>query len=156
MARKTIAQEWIEENREVSRSGSKIDWRQRKLPKTDLAKHLRNKAREDFTIKGFVEHHRSHRSAECLFVPGAITGRPSRVTYLGKGMTASRYMTLLTHGTPKNAGAVSRHLCGNGHLSCVNPEHLVWGSEADNRADAAKHQHAKTPQEKIYSTSGRL
>jgi hypothetical protein len=31
------------------------------------------------------------------------------------------------------------HCCGNGHLSCVNPAHLRWGTAKDNGKDAHLH-----------------
>lgn len=35
------------------------------------------------------------------------------------------------------------HSCGNGHLGCVNPRHLYWGTRADNVRDAINHGTAK-------------
>lgn len=37
------------------------------------------------------------------------------------------------------------HTCGNGHLGCVNPKHLYWGTRYDNVRDAMKHGTAYTP-----------
>ena len=31
------------------------------------------------------------------------------------------------------------HSCGNGHLGCINPKHLYWGTRADNVRDAINH-----------------
>jgi hypothetical protein len=31
------------------------------------------------------------------------------------------------------------HSCGNGHLGCVNPSHLYWGTRRDNVGDAIAH-----------------
>jgi hypothetical protein len=28
------------------------------------------------------------------------------------------------------------HTCGNGHLGCVNPKHLYWGTRAENVQDS--------------------
>lgn len=92
------------------------------------------------TIKAFVEEHRDFSGHECVFVPGAQKNVPAQVKYLGRSMAAARYMCLLTHGTPKVEGAIARHKCGNGHLSCVNPSHIVWGQPGDNIGDANIHR----------------
>lgn len=99
-------------------------------------------AAKNETIKGFVEKRRHHVGCDCLFVPNAVKDRPAMVNFLDKNITAAKYMLLLTQGAPKHEGMVTRHLCGNGHLSCVNPAHLAWGTPSDNVSDMAKHRHA--------------
>lgn len=32
-----------------------------------------------------------------------------------------------------------RHLCGKGHLGCLHPRHLAWGTPAENSADKVTH-----------------
>lgn len=92
------------------------------------------------TIKAFVERNRGLKSAGCLFVPAAQKNVPASLKFCDKNISAARYMCLLTHGTPPTEGMVVRHLCGNGHLSCVNPAHVVWGTQGQNIADATKHR----------------
>ncbi len=104
------------------------------------------------TVKDFVESHRRHDGRDCLCVPAAIKGVPASVSHCGKKISAAKYMLLLTQGTPKSGGMVTRHLCGNGHLSCVNPNHLVWGTPGDNISDMVKHWHAgDNVQDRIHS-----
>ncbi|NKX40333.1 hypothetical protein HGG71_02495, partial [Rhodobacteraceae bacterium R_SAG2] len=79
-------------------------------------------------------------ASDCLFVPAAQKNVPSRLDFCGNSITAARYMCLLANGTPPTDGMVVRHLCGNGHLSCVNPAHLAWGTQGQNIADATKHR----------------
>lgn len=38
--------------------------------------------------------------------------------------------------TPKS---LTRHLCGNGHLGCLHPRHLKWGTAVENMADKLEH-----------------
>ena len=150
----TDAGKWLAEN-----DGLKFDrlahWGRHKHAHTDFAAHLRKKAKQPLTVKAFVDANRHAKSAECIFVPDAKKGAPSRVEFCGRKISAARYMALLTYGTPRNEGAVARHLCGNGHLSCINPAHLEWGSETNNRQDAGKHRGLETAQDKIHATAGR-
>ncbi|WP_407473514.1 hypothetical protein [Sulfitobacter sp. PM12] len=147
MAKQSLTSLWLEEN----------DPKYRKVPGVGMggehakkvgsrSKRIRRgkMSREGFqsreSILSFVERHRGVVEHDCIFVPGAQKGVPAGVEFCGHVISASRYMTLLTHGTPKREGDVSRHLCGNGHLSCINPSHLIWGSVGDNATDAHKHR----------------
>jgi hypothetical protein len=51
-------------------------------------------------------------------------------------------MCQMAHGAP-HEGEVARHKCGNGHLSCVNPTHLCWGTVEQNKMD--HHLHTARP-----------
>ena len=82
---------------------------------------------------------------ECLFVPFANQGFRASVRFNFKRIAASRAMCVLAHGTPPFVGAMAIHSCGNGHLSCVNPKHLRWGSARDNANDARLHHGDMTP-----------
>lgn len=149
----TDAGRWLAEQKEMP-VGRKAIW-QNGRSRTELGAHNMRKAKKWPSPKAFVENNRHIKTTECVFVPGAVKGKPSRVAYCDRTMAAARYMALLTHGTPKNEGAVARHLCGNGHLSCINPAHIEWGTEADNIADANKHRGCETVQDKIHATAGR-
>lgn len=96
--------------------------------------------KQQVSIRDFVESVRNAKSTECIFVPGSQRDVPAAISFLGKNITAARYMALLTFGTPKYEDMVVRHLCGNGHLSCVNPAHLARGTQGDNISDAGKHR----------------
>lgn len=149
----TEAGRWLAEQR-AKPVGHDPAWGARKV-KADLGMHLAKRQKYGPTNKEFVEANRHAKAAECIFVPKAVKGRPATVTFCGKAIAAARYMALLTFGAPRQTGAVVRHLCGNGHLSCINPKHLEWGSEANNIADAAKHRGCETVQDKIHATAGR-
>lgn len=87
----------------------------------------------------WLDDHKDFDGAECLLFPGAMIGRPVRVSYNFKEMAAARAMLLKTQGLPKNAKSHAAHKCGNGHLSCVNPAHLYWATPSQNAQDRAIH-----------------
>ena len=149
----TEAGQWLAENGGF-RFRHLAHWKDHKHGETDLAIHLRRKAKVQ-TVREFVVANRHAKSADCIFVPDAKKGAPATIRHCDRTITAAKYMALLTFGTPRNEGAVVRHLCGNGHLSCVNPAHLEWGSETNNRRDAGKHRWLETVQDKIHATAGR-
>lgn len=138
----SIADDWMKAN------GHK--WPKRKTRPTGnpspaaIAKRKARKAGHRLRrgAKGFVESKRNVEFDGCIFVPGAQDGVVVNVSYLGQNISAARYMALLTFGAPKSEGMVVRHLCGNGHLSCVNPKHLAWGTAADNISDMVLHRKA--------------
>lgn len=74
---------------------------------------------------------------QCLFFPGAVIHRPASVKWNFIRLSAARLMLLLTDGP--DATGVVRHKCGMGHMSCCNPDHLMWGSSMDNAADRELH-----------------
>lgn len=131
-----LTSDWLSEN-DPSRK------RRQRGPRDDNCRFLRDKKIKKFrppSIRDFVEANRHVKTAECVFVPGSAEGKPAAINRFGRNISAARYMALLTFGTPKSEGMVVRHLCGNGHLSCVNPAHLAWGSPGDNQSDANKHR----------------
>jgi hypothetical protein len=52
---------------------------------------------------------------------------------------AHNAMCELVHGPAPTPEHGSAHSCGNGHLGCVNPNHLAWKTQAENLMDCAKH-----------------
>jgi hypothetical protein len=53
----------------------------------------------------------------------------------GKVYRAHRYMCELAHGLPPSSDLEAAHSCGNGHLGCVNPNHLSWKTRSGNQQD---------------------
>ena len=89
----------------------------------------------------FILRHLSHENSECLLWPyGRDSGGYARAKVPGfSTRLAHRIMCELANGRKPFAGALARHKCGNGHLGCVNPRHLAWGSAQDNANDALSH-----------------
>jgi hypothetical protein len=155
MAKKSPAGEWMrangykwrtdakhapDPNQEKTSTGQRV---RGKRMATMFSKSLNRRWRQEYdrqSVKDFVEHQRDWNRTECRLVPGAQPHVPAQVQHCGRHITAARYMLLLTQGTPKSEGMWARHKCGNGHLSCVNPSHLEWGTPGDNIGDANIHR----------------
>jgi hypothetical protein len=88
----------------------------------------------------FLIKNRNHVGDACLLMPFAGKTVRSTVYHRGRASQASRVMCIIAHGEPPAPDHVARHLCGNGHLSCVNPAHLAWGTPEQNVRDDAAHK----------------
>tara|TARA_R100000365_G_C2748614_1_gene80755 strand:- start:7733 stop:8410 length:678 start_codon:yes stop_codon:yes gene_type:complete len=82
----------------------------------------------------------SYTGDKCILYPFRTAYQPrGRLRYNFKDMQAHRAMCLMVHKVPDNPKAMALHRCGNGHLGCVNPNHLYWGDQSDNSKDARRH-----------------
>lgn len=80
------------------------------------------------------------RSDDCLPWPFAksLDGR-SAIRLDGVHMSASRAVCIMTHGAPPSSDYHACHSCGMGHLACVNPSHIRWGSPLQNAREWRRH-----------------
>lgn len=99
---------------------------------------LRHHGSGQCSISAWMSDYRGFCEDQCLFVPNAACFRPARVLYNFQRMSAARAMLIAVSGSGEK-DAVVRHKCGMGHMSCVNPRHLAWGSSLDNAADRCLH-----------------
>jgi hypothetical protein len=80
--------------------------------------------------------HAGYDGEECLIWPFAVlaNGYPR----IGKKL-ATRVMCELINGAGRGTKYEAAHLCGNGHLGCINPKHLAWKTRKENEADKKPH-----------------
>ena len=65
------------------------------------------------------------------------TERPRKVWFRGRQVAAYRFVYCVLTGAVLTEDQVVRHRCHN--RRCVNPEHLVEGTRADNKRDDWEH-----------------
>lgn len=76
----------------------------------------------------------------CIFWPFGRNGWGYAYTDIDKKKVAvHRYICEEINGKPSEEKSVARHTCGNGHLGCVNPKHLIWGTQKENQEDRKRH-----------------
>jgi len=58
---------------------------------------------------------------------------------MGERYYAHRFMCELVHGRAPTKHHQAAHSCGNGHLGCVNPNHISWKTRSGNQLDCRQH-----------------
>lgn len=77
---------------------------------------------------------------ECLIWPFAFAKDGcALITVDGVRQRAPRYICSVVHGEPLDPKMDAAHECGNGHLGCINPNHLSWKTRKENIQDAVRH-----------------
>lgn len=92
--------------------------------------------------------------AECLIWPFGRDDKGYGILSIGDGniKKAHRVMCALVNGEPPTPKHHAAHLCGNGHLACIHPKHLVWKTPEENQQDIRIHGRARrkgTPRQKL-------
>lgn len=85
--------------------------------------------------------HLNHDGAECLIWPFRRNPGHGRgqLGFNGRLHYAHRLMCERVNGSPPTPRHHAAHTCGNGHLGCVHPKHLVWKTPEANHADRYVH-----------------
>ncbi len=77
---------------------------------------------------------------ECIPWPfGKNSEGRGRINWNGRPTNADAAVLEASVGTKPTPKHETCHRCGNGHLGCVNPSHLYWGTRKENVADAIRH-----------------
>ena len=90
--------------------------------------------------RNWLLSHVAYTGNDCLKWPfsGNWNGR-GHLGWNGKIVKAHRLMCILAHGEPPTPKHQAAHNCGNGHLGCVNPNHLEWKTNSENQRDRRRH-----------------
>ena len=88
----------------------------------------------------WLETNKDFCGNDCLIWPFAKDRHGyGQIRYEGKPQYVSRIICTHRHGPPPTLKHQTAHSCGNGHLGCVNGEHLRWATRAENEADKLMH-----------------
>ena len=93
-----------------------------------------------------------YRGSECLIWPFACNEFGyGQVMIKGRCWRVGRFVCTERYGADPSKH--TRHLCGNGAQGCVNPQHMIWGTKAENEADKLVHgthnRGSQNPQAKL-------
>ncbi len=81
-----------------------------------------------------------YQGDDCLVCPyDRNWGDYGRIYREGKSRLVSRMACEHRNGPAPSNAAEAAHECGNGHLGCVNPNHLTWKTNSANQMDKARH-----------------
>lgn len=81
-----------------------------------------------------------YQGTDCLIWPFSRRGRGYGMVWVDETHTQShRYICEQAHGAPPTPTHEAAHTCGQGHLGCVNPNHLEWKTAKENHADKLVH-----------------
>ena len=96
---------------------------------------------DDLPPKEWMNRFRFYpRSVACLIWPFYRDKNGyAMVSHGGRYVAVSRFMCEQKNGFPPTAKHETAHNCGNGHLGCVNPNHLRWATRKENQADRIIH-----------------
>ena len=79
-------------------------------------------------------------SDQCITWPFSCTGNGyGKIWIDGKLRPVHRVICERINGPAPTPDHQSRHSCGNGHIGCVNPRHVRWGTRIENKADELLH-----------------
>lgn len=88
----------------------------------------------------WIESHADYDGDDCIQWPFARAGRGEGVVeFEGRQVSAANVMCRLVHGEAPTPVHESAHSCGNGHLGCMNPNHLRWATRRENMMDKIGH-----------------
>ncbi len=89
----------------------------------------------------FVEEAAVSDSDECIIFPyfRNSSGYGHMNVDSGRYVGAHVFSLELRVGPKPTPSHEACHICGNGHLGCVNGKHLYWGTRSDNVQDAMAH-----------------
>jgi len=83
---------------------------------------------------------RSYAGEDCLIWPYGQNGVGYGIIYYKqKNVLVSRLICAEVNGAAPSPQCEAAHVCGNGHLGCVNSRHIKWKTPIENAQDKQRH-----------------
>jgi hypothetical protein len=105
----------------------------------ELTSPLRESRFPRGSVKKWLQEHVSYAGDECLEFPFGKNPEGYGTIKVDGFASPHRWMCDRAHPDTKDNGPWALHSCGKGHLACVNPKHLYWGTAKDNQNDMVVH-----------------
>lgn len=86
--------------------------------------------------QAFVDAAHAKPSDECVLWPFTEKSGYGTMRIDGRHLQPHRYACILQNGPPDSPDLVARHTCNI--KRCVNPRHMLWGTDQDNMDDKVK------------------
>jgi hypothetical protein len=86
--------------------------------------------------QAFVDAAHRDGGAECILWPFTEREGYGTMRIDGRHLQPHRYACILQNGSPPTPKLVARHTCNV--KRCVNPRHMLWGTDQDNMDDKIK------------------
>lgn len=99
--------------------------------------------------QAFVDAAHSNPSSECVLWPFTETDGYGTMRINRRHLQPHRYACILQNGEPQSPDLVARHTCNV--KRCVNPRHMLWGTDQDNMDDKVKTGNCTRGEEIIFS-----
>lgn len=80
-----------------------------------------------------------HTGDDCIRWPYANSSGYGQIIFKGKRQRVNRIICEMVHGPAPTSEHFATHSCGKGAEGCCSPQHLRWGTQKENMADAKEH-----------------
>jgi HNH endonuclease len=89
----------------------------------------------------WLREHVNHIGLNCLKYPFAVNKQTGYGQFGLDGalLYAHQWMCQQRNGPAPSPEHEAAHTCGNGHMSCINPNHLEWKTHQQNAQDRLRH-----------------
>jgi hypothetical protein len=102
---------------------------------------LKTKTAPTGALPEFLFAHVNFTGNECVLWPFASKNEHGYgiIWHQGRRRKAHQVMCEIVNGPRPSPKHGALHSCGRGHLGCINPRHLRWGTQKENMKDADDH-----------------